>query len=245
MSKGTNSPKTIHTSRTMMFDELSNLINQGIYDEQEILEINTLHKSTKGNLEKTLKYLSRIYDFKTNSTLWKVFLFLWRLADDENKRFLALLHALKNDELLKLSIPVVKKTSFGDRVEVKEISEILSKTYPEKYSPRTLLSAAQNINSSWKQGGFVQGKVKSIRVDARPDYSSILFALYLGMEQGLTGDELVESEWATLFDINETKIRELVSEAAMRDLIDYRYSGGITVIDLDTLISKAKNEIEG
>ncbi len=233
----TNRIQTIHTSRTMMFNELSALIDHQVFDEKSIVEMNILGKlSTKG-IHNTLNYLSRLYDFKEANQLWKVFLYLWNMAEESDKRIMTLLYALYKDELLRVSLPVMLNAKPGKKVEPKAVQDAIGKAYPGRYAPTTSISAAQNILSSWKQAGYIEGKVKNIRVAVKPDAPAVLFALFLGYKEGKVGEDLLQTTWVYTLEISQEQLHELLAQASLRDLIGYRKAGGITIIQFEPLLN--------
>lgn len=228
---------TVHTARTMMFNELSALISQRIFDEDGIVEFNVLNKKTKYSSTYTLRLLSKLYDFRNQNDLWKAFTYLWGISEEKDRRLMTLLYAIRNDSLLQLSIPVVINTQKGKKVAVEAIREQIEKAYPERFTPNTLHSSAQNVASSWKQAGYIIGKVRNLRVAVNPAYTSVLFALYLGKIDGLAGEKLLKSQWVHLLELSETRLKELVSEAAIKELITYKHGGGVVAIAFDNLIN--------
>ena len=57
--------KTIHTSRTIMFAELSHVMNHGVENDDfdAILNANVTNKRSSDNLLKTNRYLKQLYGF--------------------------------------------------------------------------------------------------------------------------------------------------------------------------------------
>ena len=230
--------RTVHTSRTMMFDELSSLISHNVFNEQDIIELNLLNKLSRSNINKTLKFLSGLYDFKSGNELWKVFLLLWKLAEEPDRRIMTLFYALHQDELLNKTTPAILGTPHGKRVKVENILDTINKVWPGHYAQTTALSAAQNIASSWKQAGYIEGRVRNIRVQAKPEFPAVLFALYLGKNDGLTGEELLSTKWIKVLEVSGSRLKELLSQAAIREMIDYRQGGGITIIKFDKILTR-------
>lgn len=235
-----NKPYTIHTSRTIMFKELSDLISQGVFNETQIHEQNVVYKATRSNLKKTVGFLSKLYDYKEQNILWKVFIYLWKKADEHEKRLMTLLYAISKDEFLHISQNVVLSQRIGTRIAIQSIQRVLEEKYPNKYSQNTLISSAKNIASSWKQARYIEGKIKNIRVPIHPGYFTVVFALYLGYNEGKRGEDLLKTKWINLLELPENKLLGLLSEAAIRDLIDYNYTGGVTVIRFDKLLNAIK-----
>lgn len=54
---------TVHTSRTMMFAELSKLMDHAMGEDNysDFLNINVANKTTRSNQDKTAKYLQQLY----------------------------------------------------------------------------------------------------------------------------------------------------------------------------------------
>ena len=235
-----SSPSTIHTSRTLMFEELAKVMDFGIQDDsyQDSLDQNITNKATKKNLEKTNRYLRRLYSFDPHSPAFISFKYFWKIVDGEERPLLALLYALCNDFLLSESIPVVQGTAIGDKVRVEYFEENLEKGHPNRYSSITRKSVAKNLASSWKQAGYITGKVKSIRTKTSPSFLVVAFALLLSYLHGDRGDYILSSKWAQALDLNETTLRTQAFEAAKRDLLQYQFAGEVTTLSFHNLLNK-------
>ncbi len=98
-----------------------------------------------------------------------------------------------------------------------------------------MLSAAQNIASSWKKAGYIEGKVRNIRIPVQPGYPVVLFALFLGERDGLVGEDLLSTIWIKVLDQPLSRIKELLASAVLHDLIEYQDAGGVTIIRLQKL----------
>jgi len=221
-----------------MYEELAALVDQQVFDEDTIVEMNILNKVSRNSINKTLKYLSAIYEFTLNNQRWKVFLLLWSIAEEADKRIMTLLYALYRDELLRLSTQVVLNTPLGKKVNLKLIIKAINETWPNRFASTTLLSTAQNIASSWKQAGYIEGKMKKIRVKVEPGFPAVLFAIYLGSCDGLVGEDLLKTKWIKTLEIPENNLHELLSQASRHDLIDFKKAGGVTVLQLDNLLNR-------
>lgn len=227
--------KTIHTSRTIMFSELSQVMNHGIEggDFNEILNSNVSNKLSNRNLLKTNQYLRQLFGFDKENVLFRCFKHYWTLVDNEKKSMITLLFALSNDFLLRESIDIVVNTKVGERVAIEKFDDNIEKYHPGRYSDNTRRSAAQNVASSWKQAGYVQGKVKNIRVQPKHDYYTVAFALLLSYLHGQRGEYILLSKWIKALAISTEELRDLMKEAAKRDLLQYQYGGNVTVISFE------------
>lgn len=231
--------KTIHTSRTIMSSELSLVMNHSIEggDFNEILNSNVSNKLSNRNLLKTNQYLRQLYGFDMEDLLFRCFKHYWTLVDNKKKSILALLFAFSNDFLLKESIDIVVNTKVGERVTIEKFDDNIEKYHQGKYSINTRRSAARNVASSWKQAGYIQGKIKNIRVQPIHDYYTVAFALLLSYLHGDRGEYILLSKWIKALALKTDELRDLIKEAAKRDLLQYQYGGNVTVISFENQLN--------
>jgi hypothetical protein len=232
--------KTIHTSRTIMFAELAKVMNHAIqYDNYlDALNQNVINKKTKSGNEKTSGYLKRLYDFDINYPPFKALKYFWSISEERDKSFLALLYAIGNDCILADSISVIQGISPMQKVTIELLEDNIEAHNPNKYSANTRRSMAQNIASSWKQAGFIEGKVKNIRTQPEITYLVGCFAFLLAWLKGDRGDFIWNSTVVTALCLSESKLRNLAIECAKRDLMQYQYAGSVTAISFIPLLNK-------
>ena len=116
--------------------------------------------------------------------------------------------------------------------------EVIEKYHPNQYSANTRRSMAQNIASSWKQAGFIEGKVKNIRTQPEVTYRVACFAFLLAYLNGNRGDFIWGSIGVNALCLYESKLRELAIECAKKDLMQYQYAGSVTAINFTNLLNK-------
>ena len=116
--------------------------------------------------------------------------------------------------------------------------ENIEKFHPKRFTDNTLRSVAQNIASSWKQAGFISGKVKNIRTQPEINYKVVAFAMLLSFLEGDRGDFIMHSNCVNALCLGETKLRELTVEASKRDYLQYQFAGSVTSISFDKMINK-------
>lgn len=232
--------KTIHTSRTIMFAELEKVMNYSVESDnfQVSLDSNVIGKKSADGIKKTTNYLKLLYGFDNQSSQFKVFKYFWKIAENEDKPLITLLFAIGRDYLLEESIPVVAVTKLGEKVLIENVEQNIESHYPNRYSPNTLRSMAQNIASSWKQAAFITGKVKNIRTQPEISFNVLAFACCMSYLDGDRGDFIFASKWVKALFLNENKVRELAIEASKHDLIQYQYGGGVTSISFANLTNK-------
>lgn len=232
--------KTVHSSRTIMFSELEKVMNHGMDDDKYInaLYQNVINKATQSGVTKTSRYLKSLYDFDLSLARFKAFKHFWSIAEEKDRPLLAILYAVGNDHLLNESIQVISNTEIGKKVTVESIEQNIKNLYPQKYSANTRRSMAQNIASSWKQAGFITGKVKNIRTQREINYLVVTFALILAYLNGLRGDFILKSDWVKALSLDERTVRSLAIEAGKRDLLQYQFAGNVTSLTFNNLLQK-------
>ena len=107
--------------------------------------------------------------------------------------------------------------------------------HPAKFSATTIRATAQRIASSWKQAGFIEGKVKNIRRQPAITPNIDAFALVLGYLNGARGESLFQTIWAKAIMLPERELRTLTHRAAMAGLLHYQHAGAITIIHFNHL----------
>jgi hypothetical protein len=233
-------PSTIHTARTLMFEELSKVMDFSIEKDnyQESMANNVFGKKSGDGIKKTTNFLSQLYSFDISNTPFKILKYFWQNTDENEKPIIALLFAIQQDYLLSESISVVAKSKLLDKVEIEKIESNIEKYHPNRFTKNTLRSVAQNIASSWKQAGFITGKVKNTRTQPEVSYNCVAFAFIMAYINGLRGDFIISSKWVKALCLNENQLRELAIEASKRGLIQYQFAGNVTSITCNELFKK-------
>ena len=156
----------------------------------------------------------------------------------KDKALLAFIYAISHDDLLAESIQVLQATKPGDKVSIELFEEVIEKYHPNLYSVNTRKSMAQNIASSWKQAGFIEGKVKNIRMQPEINYKVACFAFLMAYINGDRGDYIWNGLSTQALFMYESKLRELAIECSKRDLMQYQYAGSVTAIAFNNLLNK-------
>lgn len=151
---------------------------------------------------------------------------------------LAFILAIRNDKLLSESISVVSKTEVGTKAAIEGFEQNIESFHPARYSPNTRKSLAQNIASSWKQAGFIEGKVKNIRVEPKISPKIAAFAFLMAYLDGTRGDFIRSHKCVKALCSSEQKLRDLAMACAKMDLIQYQHAGNVTTFSFNSLITK-------
>jgi hypothetical protein len=232
--------QTIHTARTLMFEELSKVMDFSIENDNyfESMSNNVFGKKSEDGIKKTSNFLTQLFSFDIDNSSFKVFKYFWLNTDEIEKPMIALLFAIQKDYLLIESISVITESILNEKVEIEKLESNIEKYHPNRFTKNTLRSVAQNIASSWKQAGFITGKIKNIRTQPNVSYNCVAFAFIIAYLNGLRGDFIVSSKWVKALCLNENQLRDLAIEASKRGLIHYQYSGEVTSITCIELFEK-------
>ena len=222
-----------HSARSMMLEELKTLFSTLKLDatveqyQSEIVDHNILDKPTTKSRGLTFRHLIDLYGLSNDIPLFRIFRRLWSI-DETAQPVLALQLAIVRDPLLRLSIEMIQEAKYGDAIVRTDVEEILKAQDPERFSPASLKSFAQNINGSWTQAGFLKGKNKKIRSEPIVTPVNVSFALFLGYLEGVSGERLLQSKWCKLLCLTNHQLIELAMAASHRGIIDFKQSGGVT-----------------
>lgn len=235
-----NKPKTIHTSRTIMSAELTEVLNypKNGSDYMEVMEGNVFNKRTESSRKKTIRYLTQLYGFDKNDIRFTVLEDYWQRTDEEDKTLLSFLYAVSKDYLLKESVSLVKAVPINEKAHIEGFEENITHNHPNRFSPKTLRSVAQNIASSWKQAGYIEGKVKNLRVKRSPSYLMVSFALLMAYIDGARGEYMTDHPAVKALDVSKDELHQLIKAAADRDLVRYNKSGATMVISFENYLNR-------
>jgi hypothetical protein len=223
-----------------MYTELEKVMAFSIDGDNflESLGQNVTGKKSNSGVEKTANYLKRLYGFDKDYQPFIAFKYFWKIAEGHEKPLISFLYAINQDDLLAESNEVLQQVKIGEKVTIERFEEVIEKCHPNQYSANTRRSMAQNIASSWKQAGFIEGKVKNIRIEPHITYRVACFAFLLAYLKGDRGDFIWSSIVVKALCLRESKLRELAIECARKDVMKYQYAGNVTAISFTNLLNK-------
>jgi hypothetical protein len=204
----------------------------------ESLGHNVTGKKSNSGVTKTANYLKRLYGFDIHNPSFLALKYFWKISDENEKPLIALAFAVNHDDLLAESVDVLKAVKIGEKVSIELFEESIEKYFPNQYSINTRRSIGQNLASSWKQAGFIQGKVKNIRSQPEITYRVACFAFLLAYINGDRGEFIWNSIGVKALCLSESKLRELALEGARKDFMQYQYAGSVTAISFTNLLNK-------
>ena len=223
-----------------MYTELEKVMSFSIDGDNflESLGQNVTGKKSSSGVEKTANYLKRLYGFDNHFQPFVALKYFWRLSDPNEKPLIAFLYAVNQDDLLAESIEVLQKVRPGEKASIELFEESIERFHPNQYSENTRRSLAQNIASSWKQAGFIEGKVKNIRVEPVITFRVACFAFLLAYLYGDRGEFIWSGIGVKALCLPESRLRELAVECTKRDFMQYQYAGSVTAISFTNLLAK-------
>jgi hypothetical protein len=199
---------------------------------------NVTGKKSNSGVEKTANYLKQLYGFDVQDPSFIAFKYFWKISDPQEKPLIAFIYAVNHDELLAESIDVLKRVLPGEKASVDQFEAVIESYHPQKYSRNTLRSMAQNIASSWKQAGFIEGKVKNIRQVPDITPSVACFAFLYAYLNGDRGEYILNNIGVQALCLSESRLRDLAMDCARKDLMLYQFAGSVTVISFTSLLNK-------
>jgi hypothetical protein len=235
-------PSSVHTSRTMMFNELSLAFDHVGQNAKQadyvaaIVEHNILGKRTQTTRIRSAQRLTELYSLDPGNPIFRLLRSFWA-ADEAAHRGLAFLTATTRDPVLRNMTPTVLAAAIGAPVTVAEIVDRLKHRYPSRFKLTTLLSTAQNLASSWAQAGYLTGKIKKTRTRAVVTPVLLTHALVIGYLSGARGKVLLDTLWTRMLDRTPAEIGDLASEASKQGWMNYKAVGSVVEITFPGLLT--------
>ena len=238
---------SVHTSRTMMLQELRLLLNNVDADAPAsdyvaaIMDDNVLGKPTRSTRQCTAKHLIELYALDPCCTLFRLLRHFWA-TDADSQPMLAFLVACARDPLLRAATPFLFTIPLGHTVSPGAIASHLHVQYPSRFRPSTLIATAQRLASSWAQAGYLQGKKTKRRTHPHVTPIVTAFALVLGYLCGLRGMRLLDSTWTQILDCPPAELTELTVEASRQEWLRYKASGTVVEMTFPGLLTPAEEQ---
>lgn len=226
-----------------MLDELNRLLeyvdgHKSSLDtfRKAIIDENCLSKKSGKTRELTFQHLRSLYGLDPSIPLFRTLLHFWT-RETSGRPLLAVLCVLPRDAIFRKSYDWIAKFNPGEWVSREHIEKQIEAAFPDRFSPASLKSIAQNLNSSWTKTGHLQGRVKKIRAQAKPTPASTAFALYLGYLQGIRGEELFHSPYTKVLDTRPAELMDMAETASQRSWIVMKRLGRVIEVLFPHLIT--------
>ena len=228
--------KGTHTSRTIMLAELRDTLavvpasaDREAY-AAAVVEDNILGKNTASTRRLTNQRLGELYGLDRRVPVFRVLRRLWDV-DESGRPLLALLCALARDPLLRATAPMILSLTDGQELLRSAFLERIRETTGDRLNDSILDKVARNSASSWTQSGHLEGRVRKRRRRVQPTPGAVAFAFWLGSLEALSGEQLLTTFWARVFDGGRSALLDAATRARQLGLIHIRVGGQVTEID--------------
>ena len=229
-------------SRTMMLDELALVLAQtkpaATLPEiaAAITEENILGKPTTSSRIKSYKHLVELYGLDSGKALFRV---LRKLAalDPSSLPAIALVCVFCRDPQLRTSFGLIRTLSLGEHLPRERVEAFLASSFPDRFSPASLKSIAQNTSASWTSAGHLVGRAKKHRSHPTARPVAVAYAMLAGYLAGLRGQRLLTSEFAELATAQLGLVPSQLSIASARGLLGFKQAGGVVELDFSPLLT--------
>jgi hypothetical protein len=232
--------KGTHTSRTMMYEELRQVLQATPPDARRadyaaaIIDGNCLSKPTGATRRLTNQRLGELYGLDPVIPLFRVLRRLWDV-EHEGRPLLALLGALARDPLLAATCPAIVFLPANAEFQRDVMKSALHAVVGNRLNDSTLEKVCRNAASTWAQSGHLEGRTFKKRRIVVPSPAAVAFALYLANAVGFRGAEIFSCAWLRLLDCDQARARHLAVEAKRLSLLDLRMAGDIVELNLSRL----------
>lgn len=232
----------------MMLDDLSSLFASTSPNAvrtdyfSAVVDSNVLGKPTRKARELAWGHLCTLYALDDSNPIFRALKRLWPL-NEAAQPMLALAVALARDPLLRGTQSFMLSLAPGTPVQRETVEELLAATYPDRFSPASLKSFAQNISGTWTAAGLLQGRNRKTRVIPQPQPEALALLLFLGYLEGRTGQRLFTSDWLNLLGCSLDELESLASVASHRGLLVFMNAGGVKEVRFHDYLTPEEERI--
>ena len=232
--------KGMHTSRTMMLAELTDLLSvspaSSTRDQYRtaIVEHNALGKATNASRRLTNQRLGELYGLDRTVPVFRVLRRLWD-ADEVGRPLIAMMCALARDPLLRATAAPVLSLPFGAELVRSLFLSAIREIVGPRLNDAVLDKVARNAASSWSQSGHLLGRMRKIRQRVQPTPGALAYALWLGTLEGLGGEMLLSGPWTAVLDRSGQELVPSLLHAKQLGFVHARVGGGVIEIDASRL----------
>jgi hypothetical protein len=232
----------------MMLDDLRVLLahtspeaTRGDY-ASAVVESNVLGKPTRKARELALRHMATLYALDPTNPIFRALRRLWSL-DEAAQPMLALAVAVARDPLLRGTQAFFLGQAAGTAVPREAVEDFLNGTYPDRFSPASLKSFAQNVAGTWTAAGILQGRTRKTRASAPSHPESVAMLLFLSYLEGRTGQRLFSSDWMRLLGGSLDELEAQANSASHRGLLVFMNAGGVKEVRFPDYLSPEEERI--
>ena len=237
-----------HTSRTIMLDELSQLLD-AVPDEASrqdyadaVTHDNCLGKRTAATRQLSLQRLTELYGLDGRLLLFRALRNLWG-RHSSSRPLLALLLALVRDPLLRATAGAVIATPVGHEFGRQAMKDGLGEAVGNRLNDATLDKVVRNAASSWTQSGHLRGRGRKTRQRVEASAAAVTYALLVGFAVGRRGRLLFETPWSVILDASPGALVDIAVDANRLGLLDLKHSGQMIDVTFPTMFTRREWEL--
>lgn len=205
--------------------------------EAAVVSRNELGLATENGREWRYATLRRLYLLDPGEVLFRSLRELWAV-DPESRPLLAVLMAMTQDTVLRVTAAPIHASRPGDELSLDDFADAVYDAYPEAYADSTMRTIKGNAARSWEQSGHLGPAAKGVRTRSRAvaGPAALAFAFLLGHVEGHRGTALFETPWALTLDQPRSLIVDLAFVAAQQGMLEYREGGGVIEVGFSHLL---------
>lgn len=242
---GINGP---HAARTMMLDDLKLLLAHVPADADQsdysaaVIEQNLLGKPTKKARDLAYRHMASLYGLSNSNPLFRALRRLWS-RDEAAQPLLALTVAMARDPLLRPTQAFVLQQQPGMHQPREAVEALLAAQNPDRFSPASLKSFAQNIAGTWTSAGFFSGRQRKTRTAPGVYPGNVAMCLFLGHLEGRSGQALFHSSWMQLLGKTPEELESLAVAASHRGEIVFMNAGGVKEVRFPDYLTQDEEQL--
>ena len=235
-------------SRSIMLSEIAHVLAETnpestlIEIQKAVVEDNLLGKVTYSSREKTLQHLIELYSLDNRFPLFRLLRKFYHEAPSSLPQ-LAIVCAFCRDLQLRESFRLIEQLFPGDSLSRQRMEAHIEASFPGRYSPAMKSSLAQNVNTSWRDSGHLQGRVKKIRSVPKPTLAGTVYAMLAGYLLGQRGKILTEGLFGRLTGADSSQAISILQAAGLRGWCKVRHIGDVLQIDFSPLLTTHEQEL--
>lgn len=237
-----------HTSRTIMLEDLSLLLDEcprdAIYNDylRAIVDYNCLGKRTVATRELSSKRMREMYGLDPSVPIFRIMRSCW-YADNKGRPLLALLAAMARDARLRVTaIPIIQMRP-GEELIRQQMIDVLRESTENRLNDNTIDKVVRNAASSWTQSGHLEGRVRKIRQEVEPTPIVTAYAVFLGYLLGIRGHGLFKTLWVRVLDTPPEELLSLAIDAKRLGFLDVKHLGGVVEISIERLLTDEERRL--
>lgn len=237
-----------HTSRTIMLDELSHLLDAfpGEASREDyadaVMGDNCLGKRTVATRKLSLQRLTELYGLDARVILFRVLRDFWS-RHETSRPLLALLLALARDPLLRATARAVIGTPLGHEFARQSMKDALTDAVKGRLNEATIDKVMRNALSSWTQSGHLEGRSRKVRQRVETMPVATTYALLMGFAIGRRGRLLFEAPWTAVLDAGPDELIDVAVDAKRLGLLDLKQSGSMIDVSFPAMLTDKEREL--